>query len=51
MFYKEKQGKNLVILLINREVVQLATLELRPLKIKLGLLWFSFILLDCMAMF
>lgn len=38
MFYKENKGKNFVILLINREVVQLATLELYPLNIKLRLL-------------
>lgn len=38
MFCKEKKEKNFVILLINREVVQLATLELYPLNIKLSLL-------------
>lgn len=51
MFYKENKEKNFVILLINREVVQLAALELYPLNIKLGRLQFSFILLDCMEMF
>lgn len=38
MFYKENKEENFVILLINREVVQLATLELYPLNIKLRLL-------------
>lgn len=38
MFYKEKREENFVILLINREVVQLAMLELYPLNIKFGLL-------------
>lgn len=38
LFYKENKEKNVVILLINREAVQLATLELYPLNIKLGLL-------------
>lgn len=38
MLYKAKKEKNLVLFLINREVVQLATLELYPLNIKLGLL-------------
>lgn len=38
MFCKEHKEKNFVILLINREVVQLAILELYPLNIKLGLL-------------
>lgn len=38
MFYKENEEKNFVFLLINREGVQLATLELHPPNIKLGLL-------------
>lgn len=38
MFYEENEEKNFVFLLINREGVQLATLELYPLNIKLGLL-------------
>lgn len=43
MSYKENKERNVVILLINREVVQLATLELHPLDIKVG--FFSFHLL------
>lgn len=38
MFYKEHKKKNFAVFLINREVVQLAILELHPLNIKLWLL-------------